>query len=65
VLALLVVLFEEGASNPELARVIAAAPLHGVARKQPNGVNFDPAGLLPADLSVFRFEGSLTTPPGS
>ncbi len=65
VLAVLGVLFEEGAANRELAKVIAAAPKHGGDRNQPQGVTFDPAGLLPSDLSVYRFEGSLTTPPCS
>lgn len=27
------------------------------------GVTFDPAKLLPASLAVYRYEGSLTTPP--
>lgn len=62
-LAVLAVLFEEGAVNPELEKLIKAAPhtLEG-AHEVPK-VTFDASKLLPSNLAVFRYEGSLTTPP--
>ena len=64
-LAVLGILFEEGPANPELAKLIAAAPQHEEGAHQVSGVTFDPSRLIPANLSVFRYEGSLTTPPCS
>lgn len=62
-LAVLGVLFEEGAHNPELDKLIKAAPPHEKEPEAVRGVTFDPAKLLPPSLTVYRFEGSLTTPP--
>lgn len=62
-LAVLGVLFEEGVHNPELDKVIRAAPRYEQGPRPVNGVTFDPARLLPAGLAVWRYEGSLTTPP--
>ena len=64
-LAVLGVLFEEGAPNRELDKLIKAAPEHEAAPSTHANTSFDPARLLPQDLSVYRFEGSLTTPPCS
>ena len=64
-LAVLGILFEEGAENPELAKIIAAAPKSRADAKTVAGVTLDPNGLLPGDLEVYRFMGSLTTPPCS
>lgn len=62
-LAVLAVLFEEGAPNPELAKIVQAAPpVESPARTVP-GVKLDATKLLPTNLAVFRYEGSLTTPP--
>lgn len=61
--AVLGVLFEEGAHNPELDKLVKAAPPHERGPEVVSGVTFDPARLLPANLSVYRYEGSLTTPP--
>ncbi len=64
-LGVLGVLFEEGAANGELAKIIAAAPKHERAAAPVTGVTIDPADLIPSTLSVYRFQGSLTTPPCS
>lgn len=62
-LAVLGVMFEDGATNPELEKIIKAAPHREQGPTVVPGVTFDPSKLLPANLSVFRYEGSLTTPP--
>lgn len=62
-LAVLGVLFEEGAHNTELEKLIKVAPKREGEPETVMGVTFDPAKLLPASLSVYRYEGSLTTPP--
>lgn len=64
-LAVLGVLFEEGANNPELDKIIRAAPREEQAARPVSGVTLDPAKLLPPSLAVWRFDGSLTTPPCS
>lgn len=64
-LAVVGVLFEEGPANPELAKIIAAAPAKKADAKLVSSVTIDPAGLLPESRSVYRFQGSLTTPPCS
>jgi len=62
-LAVLGVLFEEGAHNAELEKLIRAAPAHESETETVKGATFDPGKLLPANLAVYRYEGSLTTPP--
>lgn len=64
-LAVLGVLFEEGANNPELDKIIRAAPREKQDARAVGGVTLDPAKLLPPSLAVWRFDGSLTTPPCS
>jgi len=64
-LGVLGVLFEEGAANAELAKIIAAAPKYEKAAASVAGVVINPADLIPSTLNVYRFQGSLTTPPCS
>lgn len=64
-LAVLGVLFQEGAHNPELDKIVKAAPRQQAAAHVIGGVTLDPALLLPENLSVWRYDGSLTTPPCS
>ncbi len=62
-LAVLGVFFEEGAANPELAKLVAAAPAHPETAHAVDGATLDPNGLVPTSHSVYRYSGSLTTPP--
>ena len=50
---------------PNYASVIAAAPKHEKAAAPVAGVTINPADLIPSTLNVYRFQGSLTTPPCS
>ncbi len=62
-LGVLGVLFEEGAENVELAKIIAAAPRKKAGPTTVENVVVDPRKLVPVVLDVYRFQGSLTTPP--
>lgn len=64
-LGVLGVMFEEGAANSELAKILAAAPSSKSDVKAGSGQMIDPAAMLPDDLAVYRYMGSLTTPPCS
>lgn len=64
-LAVLGVLFEIGAANAELDKLIKVAPTTKTDAQTIAGVTLDPNKMLPDDLDVFRFQGSLTTPPCS
>ena len=64
-LGVLAVMFVPGEKNAELQKIIDAA---GDADAEPtvvDGVTFDPNGLLPPDRDIYRYMGSLTTPPCS
>jgi carbonic anhydrase len=63
-LAVVAVMFLEGAANPLLAKVWEAMPAKAGEKKAlPAGLNV--LSLLPADRDYYRFNGSLTTPPCS
>jgi len=64
-LAVLGVLFEEGASHGELQKIIDAADGAGAAASAIDGVTLTTRALVPDDVEVFRYMGSLTTPPCS
>jgi carbonic anhydrase len=64
-LAVVTVLFEEGAANPELQRIWDHMPLDSNDRVgSGEGVTFNPVSMLPADRAKhLQYIGSLTTPP--
>ena len=62
-LGVLGVLFEEGDENRELGKIVAAAPRRETAAANVAGVTIDPRAMVPDVLDVYRFQGSLTTPP--
>tara|TARA_R110000772_G_scaffold12836_4_gene38519 strand:+ start:1591 stop:2343 length:753 start_codon:yes stop_codon:yes gene_type:complete len=64
-LGVLGVMFEEGAANSELAKILDAVPATKSDVKGGTGNMINPAAMLPEDLAVYRYMGSLTTPPCS
>jgi carbonic anhydrase len=63
-LAVVAVMFQEGAANPLLAKLWEKMPAKaGDKNALPAGLNA--SQLLPADRDYYRFNGSLTTPPCS
>jgi len=62
-LTVLVASFVEGPPNPVLAAMMPYLPdVPSDAKTYPD-IMVDPSGLLPADRAVYRYMGSLTTPP--
>ena len=59
-LGVLGVMFAEGAANGELQKIV-----DGVGRGSGSAVRLDLTDLVPDDLKVYRYMGSLTTPPCS
>ena len=63
-LAVVAVMFEEGAANPLLARLWPKMPAKaGEKVALPGGLSV--AEMLPPSLAYYRYNGSLTTPPCS
>ena len=59
-LGVLGVMFEEGAANAALSEIV-----EGVGEGKGAQVSFDVNDMVPEELDVFRYMGSLTTPPCS
>ncbi|MBX7459339.1 carbonic anhydrase family protein [Qipengyuania sp. 1NDH17] len=59
-LGVLGVMFEEGEANSALTEIVS-----GVGQGKGTSVSFDINDMVPADLDVYRYMGSLTTPPCS
>ncbi|HKP59386.1 MAG TPA: carbonic anhydrase family protein [Polyangiales bacterium] len=64
-LAVVGVLIEEGAANATLEPVFNSMPASAGPEQHVAGATIDAAKLLPPTLSMYRYEGSLTTPPCS
>lgn len=65
VLAVLGVFFTEGAENPALATLLKHTPKKPGGMIPVEGASIDPNALLPKDNRIYRYNGSLTTPPCS
>ncbi|MCB1876649.1 MAG: carbonic anhydrase [Chromatiales bacterium] len=63
-LAVVAVMFEEGAENPTLKQIWSQMP-HEAHETAEMAHSVDAASLLPSDRGYYRFSGSLTTPPCS
>ena len=62
-LAVIGVMFEEGAANPNLDPIWSTAPVSEGHAKAPGTI--DAFAFMPPTVGVYRYEGSLTTPPCS
>jgi len=56
-----VILMREGNENPGIKQLWAHAPSKEGPEVKPEGVNFNPANLLPREMKFFHYEGSLPT----
>lgn len=64
-LAVLGVFIEEGADNAALAAIIDHLPQEKSEPKTFSETQIDPNNLLPENRNIYRYAGSLTTPPCS
>jgi len=60
-LLVLGILFTEGEANPQLATILDAVIAGDTSAQH----TLDPTKMIPSDLSLYRYMGSLTTPPCS
>jgi carbonic anhydrase len=63
-LAVVAVMYQEGAANPLLAKLWEKMPVK-TGDKQVLGAGLNASQLLPGERDYYRFNGSLTTPPCS
>ena len=64
-LAVVALMFEDGAENPFIKKVWTKMP-HDAGKKESLSISANEVNaLLPQDKSYYRFNGSLTTPPCS
>ena len=63
-LAVIALMFEEGAGHSVIEALWKSLPAHE-GDKKPLEIALDPLALLPQDTDYYRFNGSLTTPPCS
>jgi carbonic anhydrase len=62
-LGVLGIMFEEGEANVELQKIIEAVSQDSGGSRAVDAGSLDPNGMLPDELEIFRYMGSLTTPP--